>query len=118
MALSLQTITITTTGYEQMSVTMPAEHVYPFIIHRSIDEYLQKKDGERTRYSNKHIISHLFTGALIGVFPTYKNALLVALKLKNKNIFLMPTVDLVTSHPDMPDVGALVSDLKKKFGCD
>jgi hypothetical protein len=97
---------------------MPAEHVYPFIIHRSVQEYLEKKAGERTRYSRKHVVSHLLTGAQLGVFGKYEHAMIVARKLKNKPIFLMPTYDLLTTHPDMGKTGELVNNLKRRYGVD
>ena len=118
MSLTLQTISIMTKGREQLSCTMPAEHVYPFIIHRSVQEYLEKKAGERTRYSRKHVVSHLLTGAQLGVFGKYEHAMIVARKLKNKPIFLMPTYDLLTTHPDMGKTGELVNNLKRRYGVD
>ncbi len=116
MSLETQTINVMTKGYEKLVCTMPAEHVYPFIIHRSVQEYLEKKSGERTRYSKKHIVTHLLTGAQVGVFPSYKNALLFVNKLKNKSIWLMPTYDLLTSHPDIGKTGTLVRRLKADLG--
>tara|TARA_B100001094_G_C18183498_1_gene802313 strand:- start:2202 stop:2591 length:390 start_codon:yes stop_codon:yes gene_type:complete len=118
MSLKLQTINVMTHRREQLSCTMPAEHIYPFIVHRSVAEYLEKKDGERTRYSKKHILTHLLTGAQIGVFGRYEHALIVARKLKNKPIFLMPTYDLLTTHPDVPEVGVVVRELKRLYAID
>jgi len=118
MSLTRQTINIMTKGREKQSVTLPAEHVYPFIIHRSFQEYLEKKAGERTRYSKKHIVTHLLSGAQVGVFPSYGNALLFVNKVKHKPIWLMPTYDLLTSHPDMGKTGELVNRLKSKLAVD
>ena len=118
MSLTMQTINIMTRGFEQLSCTMPAEHIYPFIIHRGVDEYLEKQAGERTRYSKKHVVTHLLSGCQLGVFPSYKNALLVVNKVKNKPIFLMPTYDLLTSHPDNEKTGHILSRLKSKYGMD
>ena len=118
MSLTIQTINLLTKGYKQLACTMPAEYIYPFIIHRSVDEYLEKKSGERTRYSKKHVVSHLFTGAQLAVFPNYKNALIVVRKLKNKPLFLMPTYDLLTTHPDIPAVSIIVNRLKSKYAID
>jgi len=116
MSLTIQTINVMTREHEKLTCTMPAEHVYPFIIHRSVKEYLEKKQEKRTRYSNKHVVTHLLTGAQVGVFPSYKNALLFVNKLKNKPIWLMPTYDLLTSHPDIGKVGLLVRRLKADLG--
>ena len=116
MSLTIQTINVMTKGREKLTCTMPAEHVYPFIIHRSVKEYLEKKSGERTRYSKKHVVSHLLTGAQLGVFGKYEHAMIVVRKLKNKPIFLMPTYDLLTSHPDMGKTGELVNNLKRRYG--
>ena len=118
MSLTLQTITVMTQDYNQMSVTMPAEHIYPFIIHRSVGEWKEKQSGERTRYSKKHIVTHLLSGAQIGVFPNYKNALTFARKLKNKPIWLMPTYNLIATHPDSKEIGVLVNELKAKLSTD
>ena len=118
MSLTMQTINVMTHFHDQITVTLPAEHIYPFIIHRSIDEHMEKKAGERTRYSKKHVVTHLLSGCQLGVFPSYKNALLVVRKVKNKPIFLMPTYDLLTSHPDNAKTGHILARLKSKYGMD
>ena len=116
MSLEIQTINVMTKGYEKLVCTMPAEHIYPFIIHRSVQEHLEKKAGERTRYSRKHIVTHLLSGAQVGVFPSYENARMFVSKIKHKPIWLMPTYDLLTSHPDIGKVGRLVRRLKADLG--
>ena len=116
MSLTRQTINITTHGFKQISCTMPAEHVYPFIIHRSVQEHFEKLQKERTRYSKKHIVSHLLSGCQLGVFPNYENALTFARKLKDKPIWLMPTYDLIVNHPDKMEISVLVKRLKSKLG--
>tara|TARA_B100000085_G_scaffold280060_1_gene304377 strand:+ start:140 stop:499 length:360 start_codon:yes stop_codon:yes gene_type:complete len=118
MSLTRQTINVTTRGHKQLTLTMPAEHVYPFIIHRSVEEHLEKKRKERTRYSKKHCVTHLLTGAVIGVFPSYENALIFARKLKDRPIFLMPTIELMNSHPDWDEVAGRVGRLKLRYGID
>ena len=116
MSLTRQTINITTRDNEQMTLTLPAEHVYPFIIHRSVKEHLEKKQKERTRYSKKHVVSHLLTGANVGVFPNYENALVFVRELKDKPIFLMPTIALMRTHPDWYLVSKKVQVLKQTYG--
>ena len=116
MSLTRQTINIMTYNFNQLTCTMPAEHVYPFIIHRCVKEWKEKQQKERTRYSKKHVVTHLLSGAQVGVFPSYENALMFVNKLKNKPIWLMPTYDLLTSHPDIGKTGALVKRLKSKLG--
>ena len=118
MSLTRQTINVTTRDNEQLTLTLPAEHVYPFIIHRSVKEHLEKKQKERTRYSNKHVVSHLLTGANVGVFPNYENALIFVRKLKDKPLFLMPTIPLLRSHPDWHTVSKQVKQLKHRYGED
>ena len=118
MSLTRQTIKVTGRDAETIVATLPAEHIYPFIIHRSIKEYYEKASKERTRYSNKHVVSHLFTGANVGVFPNYENALIFVRKIKNKPIFLMPTIPLMTTHPDWAEVRKKVQALKHRYGVD
>ena len=118
MSLTRQTITVTGRNAETITATMPAEHIYPFIIHRSIKEYHEKVSKERTRYSNKHVVSHLLTGANVGVFPNYENALIFVRKLKDKPLFLMPTIPLLRSHPDWYTVSKQVKQLKHRYGDD
>ena len=115
MSLTMQTINIMTYQHEQLTVTMPAEHVYPFIIHRSVTEYFEKQQKERRHYSKKHVVTHLLTGAQIGVFPSYDNALTFVRKVKNKPIWLMPTYDLIIQHPDRYKTSMLVNELKAKL---
>ena len=118
MSLTRQTITVTGRDAETIVATLPAQHIYPFIIHRSIKEYYEKASKERTRYSNKHVVSHLFTGANVGVFPSYDNALIFVRKVKDKPIFLMPTIPLMTAHPDWVEVRKKVQALKHRYGVD
>jgi hypothetical protein len=118
MSLEIQTINVMTYHHERLSCTLPAEHVYPFIIHRCVSEYLEKKAGERTRYSKAHVVTHLLTGAQIGTFPNYNNALTFVRKLKNKPIFLMPTYNLILQHPDRSKTCTLVNRLKAKLSED
>jgi len=118
MSLTRQTITITSRTGKSISATMPAEHIFPFIIHRALDEYLEKQSGERTRYSKKYVVTHLLTGGQLAIFPNYKNALAVVRKIKNKPIFLMPTIELLTSHPDWRVTNTIVGDLKARYAMD
>lgn len=118
MSLTRQTITVTGHHHQPITVTMPAQHIFPFIIHRSIHEYLEKQEGERTRYSKAHVVTHLLTGAQLAVFPNYKNALCVVRKLKDKPIFLMPTCELLSAHPDWDAVARQVSNLKSRYSMD
>jgi len=115
MSLTLQTITVLTTHGRQLSCTMPAELVYPFIIHRCIDEYREKRSGDRIRYSKKHVVTHLLSGAQLAVFPNRATAMLVVSELKDMPIFLMPTFDLLTAHPDMDTTAVVVNELKRRY---
>ena len=115
MSLKTQSIQLATDQHSSKAFTMPAEHIYPFIIHRTIDETIQKKNGERERYSKKHCVSHLLTGALLGVFPSYDNAYQVVARIKDEAIWLMPTTDLLSSHPDWDRVATKVRDLKQVY---
>jgi len=118
MSLTRQTITITSLEGKSISATMPAEHVFPFIIHRALGEYLEKQSGDRTRYSNKHVVTHLLTGGQLATCPNYKNALTIVRKIKNKPIFLMPTIELLTAHPDWKETNTIVGDLKARYAVD
>ena len=116
MSLEIQSIQLATSEHSRKSYTMPAEHVYPFIIHRTIDETIEKKKGERSRYSKKHCVSHLLTGALLGVFGSYKNASRVVDVLKEEPLWLMPSTDLLCAHPDWDRVATKVRELKRTYG--
>ena len=116
MSLTMQTIRLATTETERTSFTMPAKHIYPFIIHRTIDETREKERGERERYSRKLCISHLLTGALLGTFDNYEAAWHVVNEIKDEAIWLMPTTDLLGSHPDWERVAERVRDLKHVHG--
>jgi len=116
MSLTKQTINLATAETERTSFNMPAEHVYPFIIHRPIDETRQKEGGDRKRYSKKLCVSHLLTGALLGTFASYENALQVVSLIKDEAIWLMPTTKLLGDHPDWERVAEKVRDLKHRYG--
>ena len=117
MSLTKQTINLATAETERTSFTMPAEHIYPFIIHRTIDETREKERGQRERYSKKLCVSHLLTGALLGTFTSYENALCVVNAIKDEAIWLMPTHVLLGAHPDWERVAEQVRDLKHLYGC-
>ena len=116
MSLKTQSIQLATDQHSSKAFTMPAEHVYPFIIHRTVNETIEKEKGERTRYSKKLCVSHLLTGALLGVFPSYDNAYQVVSAIREEAIWLMPSTDLISSHPDWDRIATKVRDLKHKYG--
>ena len=116
MSLTKQTINLATGETARTSFNMPAKHIYPFIIHRTIDETRQKERGERTRYSKRLCVSHLLTGALLGTFASYDNACLVVEAIKHEAIWLMPTTKLLGDHPDWERVAERVRDLKDRYG--
>jgi len=117
MSLTMQSIQLATDQHSRMFFTMPAEHIYPFIIHRTIDETREKENGQRARYSKKLCISHLLTGALLGTFASYGDACQVVHAIKDEPIWLMPTTDLLGVHPDWERVASNVRDLKDRYGC-
>jgi len=116
MSLTMQSIQLATAQTERTAFTMPAKHMYPFIIHRAIDETREKEAGRRKRYSSKLCVSHLLTGALLGTFASYENACLVVDEIKDEAIWLMPTTDLLGTHPDWERVAERVRDLKDRYG--
>jgi len=116
MSLTKQIINLATTETKRTSFNMPAKHVYPFIIHRTIDETREKERGKRQRYSKKICVSHLLTGALLGTFSSYDNAISVVNAIKDEAIWLMPTTKLLGDHPDWERVAEEVRDLKHKYG--
>ena len=116
MSLTMQTIVLATSTQAKSAFTMPAEHIYPFIIHRTIDETREKERGQRSRYSKKLCITHLLTGALLGTFARYGDAYQVVELLKDEPIWLMPTTTLLGTHPDWERVAEKVRDLKRRYG--
>jgi hypothetical protein len=116
MSLTVQTIQLATSEQAITTFTMPAEHIYPFIIHRTIDETRQKERGTRERYSKKLCVTHLLTGALLGTFASYENACLVIYEIQDEAIWLMPTHQLLGAHPDWGRVAEQVRDLKDRYG--
>ena len=116
MSLTIQTIQLATSEQAITTFTMPAEHIYPFIIHRTIDETREKEQGKRDRYSKKLCVSHLLTGALLGTFASYSDACQVVKLIKDEPIWLMPTTVLLGSHPDWERVAEKVRDLKDRYG--
>jgi len=115
MSLKLQTISVCSSKSERLTVTVPAEHIYPFIIHRSVSEWLEKQKGERTRYSKKLIVTHLLTGGLIAVFTNYDDAKGFVRKIKDHSIWLMPDPDLFPSHPDYYAYSDKIKRLKRQY---
>ena len=116
MSLTMQSILLATDETSRTSFNMPAEHIYPFIIHRTIDETRQKERGERERYSKKLCVTHLLTGALLGTFDNYEAARIVVDAIKDEAIWLMPTTTLLGAHPDWERVAEQVRNLKHDYG--
>ena len=115
MSLKTQTISLAVGEGILKPFTMPSKHFYPFIIHRSIIECVEKSDGRRIRYSHKHCVSHLFSGGLLGVFASYLDARAVIEEIKDEPLWLMPTPELLTGHTDWEIVSGKIRELKKKY---
>jgi hypothetical protein len=116
MSLTLQSIVVATAANKQETLFMPAEHIYPFIIHRLVDETREKENGSRQRYSKTHVVSHLYSGAQVGRFPSYAKALAVVQKMKDWPIWIMPTIKLLQQHPDWQEASREVRSLKREYG--
>ena len=116
MALTIQTICLATSSTRKQMYTMPAEHLYPFIIHRSVEETIQKEEGKRLRYTRTHVVSHVYTGAQLGLFPSYEVAQKVVGLLIDDQVWIMPTNELLVSHPDWDWVSKKCREIKKEYG--
>ena len=115
MALKTQSLLLATASYKKMLYTLPCEHFYPIVIHRTIDETREKESGLRCRYSSKVAVTHLLSGGQLALCLCYEHARIIAEELKDEVIFLMPTVDLLTTHPDWDRVAEKVTELKSKY---
>ena len=115
MSLTINSVLLAVGEHDKQLFTIPSEFFYPLVIHRSIDEAREKESGERHRFSGKVVVSHLLTGGQLAVWPSYKNALAVAVELEDEEIFLMPTIDLLTAHPDWDRVSVKVRELKALY---
>jgi len=113
MSLKIQTILLATGESTKQLVTTPCEFFYPLVIHRTIDETRAKESGERSRFSKKVAVSHLLTGGQLALCRSYENAYAIAEALQEEEIFLMPSIDLLMTHPDWDRVAAKVRELKR-----
>ena len=113
MSLEIQTILLSTGEHTKQLVTTPCEFFYPLAIHRTIDETREKERGERSRFSKKVAVSHLLTGGQLALCRGYEDAHAIAEALQEEPIFLMPTIDLLTTHPDWDRVAVKVRELKR-----
>ena len=78
---------------------------YPFYVHR--------KENEKT-----WTLSHMSTGYMIKKSLSLKDARRLVLALKEWPLFLMPTIPLMTAHPDWAEVRKKVLALKHRYGVD
>ena len=115
MSLKMQTITVTGRSNSKIIATVPAEHVYPFIIHKPFGEWVDKENGDRKRYSSKIAVTHLYSGGRMGLFKNYEDAFLFVSEIQHYPIWLMPTPELLTAHPDWEHVAKRVSGLKSSL---
>jgi len=115
MSLTIQTILVATGESTKQLFTTPCEFFYPLAIHRSIDETKEKERGERSRFSKKVVVTHLLTGGQLALCRSYEDARGFAEGLQHEDIFLMPTVPLLTAHPDWDRVAVLVRELKSAY---
>ncbi len=113
MSLEIQTILLSTGEHTKQLFTTPCEFFYPLAIHRTIDETREKERGERRRFSKKVAVSHLLTGGQLALCRGYEDAHAIAEALQEEPIFLMPTIDLLTTHPDWDRVAVKVRELKR-----
>ena len=114
MSLTMQTILLSTGKSTKALFTTPCEFLYPLAIHRTIDETRAKESGERQRFSKKVAVSHLLTGGQLALCRSYESAHAIAEALQDEPIFLMPTIDLMTVHPDWYRIAEKVRGLKNK----
>ena len=115
MSLEIQTILLSTGEHTKALFTTPCEFFYPLAIHRTIDETRAKERGERQRFSKKVAVSHLLTGGQLALCSSYAAAYAIAERLPDEPIFLMPTIDLLTTHPDWDRVAVKVGELKALY---
>lgn len=115
MSLKMQTILLSTGEYNKQLFTIPCEFLYPLAVHRCLDEARAKETGERSRFSSKVAVSHLLTGGLLALCRGYDDAHAIAEALQEEEIFLMPSIDLLTTHPDWDRVAAKVRELKRTY---
>tara|TARA_B100000686_G_scaffold310004_1_gene352457 strand:- start:382 stop:741 length:360 start_codon:yes stop_codon:yes gene_type:complete len=115
MSLKMQTILLSTGEYDKQLFTTPCEFFYPLAIHRCLDETRAKARGERSRFSSKVAVSHLLTGGLLALCRGYDDARAIADALQEEEIFLMPSIDLLTTHPDWDRVAVKVRELKRDY---
>ena len=115
MSLKTQTILLAVGEHTKQLFTTPCEFLYPLAIHRCLDETRAKQRGDRERFSSKVAVSHLLTGGQLAVCRGYENAHAIAEALQEEPIFLMPTIDLLTTHPDWDRVATKVRELKRTY---
>ena len=115
MSLETQTILLAVGEHNKQLITTPCEFFYPLVIHRTIDETREKESGERQRFSSKVAVSHLLTGGMLALCLSYEYAHAIAEALQEEPIFLMPTIDLLTTHPDWDRVSMRVRELKRDY---
>ena len=115
MSLKIQTILLSTGEHTKALFTTPCEFLYPLAIHRTIDETREKERGERSRFSKKVAVSHLLTGGQLALCRGYDDAYAIAEALHEEEIFLMPTIHLLTTHPDWDRVAVKVRELKRTY---
>ena len=116
MSLTIQSVLLSTGESTKALFTTPCEFLYPLVIHRTIDETRAKERGDRQRFSKKVAVSHLLTGGQLALCRGYANAHAIAEALQQEEIFLMPTVPLLTTHPDWERVAEKVRYLKDRYG--
>ena len=115
MSLEIQTILLSTGESTKQLVTTPCEFLYPLAIHRTIDETRAKESGERSRFSRKVAVSHLLTGGQLALCASYAAAYAIAEALYEEEMWLMPTIHLLTTHPDWDRVAVKVRELKRAY---
>ena len=115
MSLKTQSILLATGESTKQLVTTPCEFLYPLAVHRTIDETREKERGERRRFSKSVAVSHLLTGGQLALCHNYEDAYAIAEALHEEEIFLMPTIDLLTTHPDWDRVAEKVRNLKRDY---
>ena len=87
----------------------------PLVIHKKLSIDRENPSIFKVRRGDCWTITHTFSGHNIGIHGSYKFCSTIANRLLEEPILYLPTIKMMSEHPDFGATYQLISELKQAF---
>jgi len=87
----------------------------PLIVHRKLNIDPRNPRDFRVQKGDKWTVTHLFSGYNIGIYGSYKYCSTIANRLLEEPLLYLPSLQMMSNHPDFASVHQLICELKQAF---